>query len=264
LIVIAIIVILIALLMPVLGSARARMRQTECASHLTQFGIGLQNARSRDVAIPGWTAAEALAPYIESSQGLFDCPDQSTDIAGTVSYGFNGRLKFFGTHDSGKIVALDFGVKVAEPLSKGDSGADPPTDLATRWPKVIRPRHFEQSNVLFYDGHVVAMNPDDLRVDERVLGAEAAEAFCEQCLPVDRPAAAASDHSARTGRHAHRPRSDDRPHHRSDVGTDDRANHRPDHRSDDRRRRRKLFVDPGDDRRQFGPRSEYSIGLEYE
>ena len=160
LVVIAIIVILIALLMPVLGAARATMRQTECANNLTQFGIALSNARSQEVAIPGDTAKQDLLVYLDKDPRLFACPDQLADLAGTESYGFNGRLKYFGTHDSGKIVALDFGVSVAEPLSKGDSTATPPTDLATRWPQVIRPRHFGESNVLFYDSHVVAMSPD--------------------------------------------------------------------------------------------------------
>src|SRR5207244_432979 len=76
LIVIAVIVILIALLMPAIGAVRARARQAQCASNQRQIWVAWTRANARDPSHPvvatQWT--QRVATYVAAASGIFYCP----------------------------------------------------------------------------------------------------------------------------------------------------------------------------------------------
>ncbi len=98
LVVIAIIAILAAILFPVFQKVRENARRTACLSNTKQLAIGaIQYEQDSDEKTPGGVDANGLGsgwagqiyPYIKST-GVFKCPDDSTNLPGTVvSYGFN-------------------------------------------------------------------------------------------------------------------------------------------------------------------------------
>ena len=98
LVVIAIIAILAAILFPVFQKVRENARRTACLSNTKQLAIGaIQYEQDGDEKTPGGIDHNGLGsgwagqiyPYIKSV-GVFKCPDDSTNLPGTVvSYGFN-------------------------------------------------------------------------------------------------------------------------------------------------------------------------------
>lgn len=72
LVAVAVIAILIAVLLPALGSARDRARQTVCASNLRQIGVGLYNY---------WTVENGRVPYVWSPMTNNFFGRQGTDDA---------------------------------------------------------------------------------------------------------------------------------------------------------------------------------------
>lgn len=179
LVVIAIISILAAILLPVLAQARARARQTQCASNARQLSLGiLIYAQDYDETLPPvayedaegndilWTAM--IAPYLKNTQ-LNRCPD---DILGRVnSYGLN-ELAFADLtddlEDQAPVRLLAAFQTPAETVLLGDTGTG--DDLMTPRPdtyKMVAPaseidddddsraatRHFQRANLGFMDGH---------------------------------------------------------------------------------------------------------------
>lgn len=67
LVVVATLALLIAILLPSLSSARDRARQTVCATHLHQIGVGLYNY---------WTEQNGRVPYVETpmTNAVFGAP----------------------------------------------------------------------------------------------------------------------------------------------------------------------------------------------
>ena len=152
LVVISVIVILLALLLPAVGAARASSRSAQCVAHLKELGGTFQKANI-DLAgkITSDNVATHLNRYLSGSEGVWDCPDRSpSDIA---SYGWSERLQRLLVRDTRKIVALDYGVGTAEVV--GASRID-----NNNWDKVGA-RHFGLTNVLFFDGHVENFDPYD-------------------------------------------------------------------------------------------------------
>lgn len=107
LVVIAIIAILAAILFPVFQKVRENARRTACLSNTKQLGLGFYqylqdadektpNGTYRYGPIGGW--AGQIQPYVKSA-GVFHCPDDPGDFAGTdkpSSYGMNANFALSG------------------------------------------------------------------------------------------------------------------------------------------------------------------------
>jgi len=157
LVVIAVIVILMALLIPAIGMARAHARSKQCASNQVQIFTAWTRASDREpVRGPQWTTR--LSTYVEGGEGVFFCPDDTTKSQPS-SYAFNAHAWRFGGKDDGRITLLDYNqpeIKVV-----GQTLAD----LDANWPTQQAPRHFQSINVTFFDSHGDSYEP--LKIDPR-------------------------------------------------------------------------------------------------
>ncbi|MCE9524733.1 MAG: prepilin-type N-terminal cleavage/methylation domain-containing protein [Planctomycetales bacterium] len=170
LVVIAVIVILVALLLPAIGMARANARQKQCASNQRQVLAAITRAGSRDpVRGAQWT--QRTSTYIEGGTGVLFCPDD-TERTAASSYALNDYAWRFSAQDSGRIVLLDY--KQVEASIVGKTVAQ----LTTAWPAQQAPRHFGKSNVGFFDGHVDGYEPR--KIDPK---------YCDYYVRYWRPAA---------------------------------------------------------------------------
>jgi prepilin-type N-terminal cleavage/methylation domain-containing protein len=171
LIVIAVIVILIGLLLPAVGMARAKSRQAQCTNNLTQLHKAYTVASDKlpqPVQAAQWP--QKLPPFLEQETKVFNCPD-NVPPASSASYGMNSRAFRMADQDNGRIVLLDY--KQVEVKVVGQTIAQ----LNTSWPAEYAARHFQQQNVVFGDGHVEAKSP--LSIDPR---------YCEYYVKYWRPA----------------------------------------------------------------------------
>ncbi len=69
LVVVAIIALLLAILLPSLGAARARSRMVVCASNLHQLGLGIAAYSSAARRIPHGPDVQPMLPYLEGNDG---------------------------------------------------------------------------------------------------------------------------------------------------------------------------------------------------
>jgi prepilin-type processing-associated H-X9-DG protein len=151
-IVIAVVVILIALLLPAVGMARAKARQGKCASNQRQIWMAwtrATNTRTQPVQPSLWPSQ--LTPYLSNDARVTACPDVSA--ADAASYGLHHRAHRFGPRDNGRIVLLDYNALAATIVG---STID---QLDEEWPSNAAGRHFESANVTFADGHTVPKLP---------------------------------------------------------------------------------------------------------
>ena len=151
LVVIAVIVILIALLLPAIGMARANSRQKKCASNQRQLFAARTQAASRE-PLRGAQWPQRVIQYIDGSTGVLLCPDDESNSAAS-SYALNDHAWRFVAQDAGRIVLLDY--KQVEASIVGKSVGQ----LTTDWPALQAPRHFGKVNVIFQDGHVDSYEP---------------------------------------------------------------------------------------------------------
>lgn len=158
LVVIAVIVILVALLLPAVGVSRARSRQTQCASNQRQLWVAWTRANSRNSSQPVrgnlWT--QRINPYIQGGTTLLFCPDDVNPQQAS-SFGFNAHAwQFSSSPDAGRIVLLDY--KLTEAKVIGQTLAQL-NDPSTGWPAGQAPRHFQRENAVLGDGHVDTFAP---------------------------------------------------------------------------------------------------------
>ena len=151
LVVIAVIVILIALLLPAIGMARASARQRQCASNLRQILAAWSQATTRDpVRGPQWT--QRLAGYMEGGTEVLFCPDDTMRSLAS-SYALHDAACKYSAADSGRVVLLDY--KQIEISVVGRTVSQ----LNSEWLAQQAPRHSSQQNVGFHGGHVDAYEP---------------------------------------------------------------------------------------------------------
>jgi prepilin-type N-terminal cleavage/methylation domain-containing protein len=183
LVVIAILAVLAALLFPVFAQARARARQTQCASNTRQLALGiLMYAQDNDDTLPPVAYAigdeenggrivlwsDLVAPYLRNTQ-IRICPADAR--ARQCSYGLN-ELAFADLTDPDELQGLVRPLAAfqtpATTVMLGEVGTE--DDLTTDRPdryKLVAPsyplndhedarpaaRHFQRVNLSFMDGH---------------------------------------------------------------------------------------------------------------
>ncbi|MCE9556138.1 MAG: prepilin-type N-terminal cleavage/methylation domain-containing protein [Planctomycetes bacterium] len=171
LVVVAVIIILIALLLPAVGSLGANARQAKCSNNLSQIYKSWTQANAKlpqPVQAASWP--QKLQPYVEQETKVFLCPDNG--VAGSAaSYGMNHRAWRMADQDNGRIVFLDS--KALETKVVGQTIAQ----LNGSWPAENAPRHRQQQNVAFADGHIESKSPES--IDPR---------YCENYVKYWRPA----------------------------------------------------------------------------
>jgi prepilin-type N-terminal cleavage/methylation domain-containing protein len=175
LVVIAIIGILVGILLPVISSVREHGRATECKKHLDEIGIAIGHANSANSLVRADMLVVDLGRYMDFNMNAFKCPSSTNDTEDeNVHFGFNGLLSKLSSNDGSRIVGIEYGRSVVNPLSNDsrttemdDHGSivDPvydedKFDPQLRWDKFIRPRHFNLVHVLYYDGSVKEIDPE--------------------------------------------------------------------------------------------------------
>ena len=170
LIVIAVIVILIALLLPAIGMARGKARQAKCSSNQRQiFEAFLQAKAKLPPPFQSSLWQEKLRPYVEQNIEVYICPDNPTPSS--PSFGMNNKAWKLEHQDNGRVVLLDYNALEAKVVGQTIE------QLGNSWPNELAPRHFQQQNVVFNDGHIETKSPD--AIDPR---------YCEYFIKYWRPA----------------------------------------------------------------------------
>jgi len=157
LVVIAVIVVLMALLLPAIGMVRANARQGQCASNQRQVFAAWQRATSRD-PVRGGQWPQRLGPYLAGEAGVYFCPDD-TQRAAAASFALNDHAWRLTASDAGRVVLLDY--KQVEISVVGKTVPQ----LDASWPVEQAPRHTGKMNVTFGDGHVAVFEP--VKIDPR-------------------------------------------------------------------------------------------------
>jgi prepilin-type N-terminal cleavage/methylation domain-containing protein len=103
LVVISIIAILMALLLPAVQSAREAARTTQCKNHIAQISKAMQNMQASrgqgSVQKMSGKWVTALAPYLESNDGMYRCPNDLQDRDANEeeqTFGVSGPLNLVG------------------------------------------------------------------------------------------------------------------------------------------------------------------------
>mgnify|MGYP002623717797 FL=1 len=150
LVVITIIGILMALLLPAVQMARSSARNTQCANNQKNLGIALAHYVSKHKRAPSAvTMIGGMGEYLEGQASMNQCPD--VENSGDTSYGANLCLDRV-LEEPGKIVLSD----AAESVLQWE-GLD-----QAEWDAAIAPRHSGLMNVLFYDGRVEKIRPNEV------------------------------------------------------------------------------------------------------
>ncbi len=150
--VIALIVIVIALLLPAFGKSKDAAWDAECRNNLHQTGLAIKAFKADQNGSPN--ASEVVHGldhyYTGNSSAMRRCPVDK-DFDGT-SYGVNPCVsKLLG--ESAKVVLLDAHETFV--FFEGTSSQE--------WIDSVAPRHWNKNmNVLYYGGHVESALPEDI------------------------------------------------------------------------------------------------------
>jgi len=156
-VVIAIVIILLALLIPTVSNTMARRRQTECANRLKQIDVARRRAQGdgEQILSNNWTTV--VANYVGAKGDVLLCPDD-IETEQSASYAMNNRVHRFDDRDGSRIVMLDYrqteaNLVVREAADQDDWTADAGLYAA---------RHLEGINTLLHTGAVKTYRPEDI------------------------------------------------------------------------------------------------------
>ena len=159
LVVIAVIVILIALLLPVVAQTKASARTAQCENNLKQISLALTKAAANKLSVHPDNWITMVHPYLGDVR-IYQCPDHEAAILSTgtsaptvASYAMSNRYPRLQSGDSEKVVMLDYNkatpiANVVGPVAQPDT-----------WSATAAPRHRSRMNVLSYDGSVQLRTP---------------------------------------------------------------------------------------------------------
>lgn len=175
LIVITIIALLIGLIIPSVQTARERARQTQCSNNLRQIFIAFTKTRDSvdRTSLSAQSLRARISPALQGKANeVFNCPTNAQDVDGTLvtldpaSFGASEKLVQLGTKDGGRIMMLDYRKEVAQvvghPLVDPDIGTSEDYDVANEDWTAFAPRHVGTANVLFYAGHIQALDAREI------------------------------------------------------------------------------------------------------
>lgn len=150
LVVLAIILVLIALLLPAAQAIRESARTTQCANNQHQLGVVLQKYVASFQKPPTvYTMMNDMGQYLSGQQGVYSCPSAAavaSNSIGASNYGANMCLSSL-VDEASKIAITDSYDSMLR-----WSGLDDPA-----WKLTVAPRHSGLMNVLFFDGSVSRM-----------------------------------------------------------------------------------------------------------
>lgn len=90
LVVITIIGMLVALLLPAVGAARARMFQTQCANNMRQIGLAMMNAATAKGTLPGYIQPVQRDGANGKRYLVWDFDPMSTGLGGSAAFNSSG------------------------------------------------------------------------------------------------------------------------------------------------------------------------------
>jgi hypothetical protein len=147
LVVLAIVLVLIALLLPAVQAIRESARTTQCANNQHQLGVVFQKYISSFQKSPTAVAMmNNMGQYLTGQTGVYSCPSSAavaSNALGAADYGANMCLSSL-VDEAGKIIMADSYDSMLR-----WSGMDDP-----KWKLTVAPRHSGFMNVLYYDGSV--------------------------------------------------------------------------------------------------------------
>jgi len=175
LVVIAIIAILAAILFPVFARAREKARQSSCQSNLKQLALAWQMyVQDYDEVAPFCQINDYggigeshwpywLAPYVKNTQ-IFDCPSYTTRYDGGNDYDGSAGPAY----SQNVLLGSETGGSTYGPIALAQ--IEYPSQCPLHWDTAngnpigwfndsyVAPRHNQQVNLGFVDGHVKSMS----------------------------------------------------------------------------------------------------------
>ncbi len=169
-IVLAVVLILVALLLPVVGRIREKGHQTSCRSNIRQMNSALRqyvsDYDSSDLGQYNWQ--EALMPYIKDKR-IYECPSESRS-ENSAQTGMDTDYFYFAVSnkfESGKYIGVNEASQANVDSSKILTFADSPFGEPSYQTKAqsscggyfVPDRHSGGGNWGFADGHVKWLAP---------------------------------------------------------------------------------------------------------
>jgi prepilin-type N-terminal cleavage/methylation domain-containing protein/prepilin-type processing-associated H-X9-DG protein len=192
--VIAIIGILAAILIPVVGKVRSSARATQCASNLRQVGVGLQLFANENQGRLIWTSRDPGGPFVEWYKNLrpyvtttpyrtgqlpvdpFRCPDSNIIAESHFSRSYHLASEYNNRNGSdpshhrvvlGRMNAPSRIVVVLDAWQNATNTTVIPSEVGAGTTHRVASRHGGQANLLFADFHVERRDPATLPVGDK-------------------------------------------------------------------------------------------------